>query len=118
VTSTLATGAGVNAISHTWRESMSRKLRAPAALAIVVLVGAGCSNGSAYKDHTGTASSGGNSSIRRAAYRSARRRAATAPRSRGGSSPQVGLRTADQGDDLNVATTSTTTSRPADAEKR
>jgi hypothetical protein len=42
---------------------MSRKLRAPAALAIIVLVGAGCSNGSADKDHTGTASSGGNKKL-------------------------------------------------------
>jgi hypothetical protein len=36
---------------------MSRKLRPLAALAIVALVGAGCSNGSADKGNTGTASS-------------------------------------------------------------
>jgi hypothetical protein len=42
---------------------MTRKLRPLAALAIVALIGAGCSNGSADKGNTGTAGSGANKEL-------------------------------------------------------
>ena len=61
----LRQGTGVNPISTHQGATMSRTLRPLAAFAIVGLISAGCSNGSAENGNSGTASSSGTASNKR-----------------------------------------------------